>query len=663
VKELEEQLSFQVLKAKEEQEDQENLRPLDVKLTVSLPTNLDPLGEHGGNKKYYNWDFISASTAKFNQQCYGPSSSFYFIGQMSKYLDMALQQHHRSDIQLTSPSRCFSSPTTAGRNEYVQSVFQSSRTELEQHLSRSHEEYFLEMFWGSHHWFYPMIDEAEFRAHYNSLWETSGLCRKPSALVDIVLALCLQYGAARTPPCRITSDDSDEHGDATIAGRHYYRMCQSQLTDELEGPSITTFQCYLLSIIWLMNASFQNMAHSVLATGIRTGVILGLHLEPSLDLPENHRNFRKRLWWTMYGLEMKMAMDLGRPLGVSISQVTCSIPEDKFVRSDSPNEHEIVPKTIFNTQGIKLILATRAIYITFYHACADVLGTSGHKSLYSDPEGLEACAKSLFARIGYLHTWLQQVPEVLRIERRNSGEPYSTDRSALELPSHPGSSFELTQQAVVLEIMYHDFSMSLYRPFISFSRVSSASTPLTEGHAISCVNHGITITNIIHQMLTETDLLNGWHQIFQWQWNSTLSLIGYILAYPAGPSTPAARKALSTAITIFEHLSPSFASAVSAANVARDLSAKADLLMERYRTSMALGGSPGSPLLPLKGSPIDSYFPYEFEPSDFDPIFQNTLTSSTGFTFSFDSIGGCTDLGSDGSTFYDLLDFGDAREF
>ena len=102
----------------------------------------------------------------------------------------------------------------------------------------------------------------------------------------------MQYGAALKPP-KLASPDSEgfDVSDATIAGRWFYRRRQSLLTDKLEGPSITTFQCYLLSVIWLSNAPFQNMA-----MGIRTGIILGLHLEPPEDLPRTQREFRKRLW-------------------------------------------------------------------------------------------------------------------------------------------------------------------------------------------------------------------------------------------------------------------------------------------------------------------------------------------------------------------------------
>ena len=237
----------------------------------------------------------------------------------------------------------------------------------------------------------------------------------------------MQHGAALVPPIRVETNLNDiDRGDATIVGRWLYRRCQSHLADQLEGPSIRTFQAQLLSVIWLKYAAFHNMAHSLLATGIRTGIILGLHLEPSEDFSENHRDFRKRLWWTMYAMELGMAMELGRPLAVNISQVTCSIPADNggYFLYDQRLK-------CYNAHFVKLFLATRAVYITFYRKCAQVLGSSDQKSLYGYPAGLEECAEFMQSKFQYLQTWFHQIPEFLKMERNNSGEPYSTDRSSL----------------------------------------------------------------------------------------------------------------------------------------------------------------------------------------------------------------------------------------
>ena len=515
---------------------------------------------------------------------------------MSSYLAVALQQPHLDHhIHPKSASMSFASPTTLEKGCSQDPDTPTTDPACAASLTGTQEDYFLSLFWQSYHCVLQIIDEVEFREHYRSLWASPGASRKPSALVDIVLALCMQYGVAFVP----RSGTAEGHrgdvdgSDATIAGRWLYRRSQTLLSAELESPSIMTLQCHILSVYYLCNASFQNMAHSTLAVAVRTAQILGLHLEPSEDMPRKEAELRKRLWWTLYTVESKTCMKLGRPWSAQMSEATCTLPADDhelalLSGSSFASFGDNVTWLTYNLQNTKLILAARAIYVAFYDKCADVLGVSNETSLYSDPRNLEDCAQFLFSRMKGLRTWLQNLPESLKTKRKGSGEPFSHDRSRLEVELF--APLWLQRQRLLLELLYHNLAMNLYRPFISFSTAANSSLPFSEGHATSCVSHAIAITKIMHQVLTETDILRGWHEAFQWQWNAALSLIGYTLACPITPSTPSARQAVDQAIEVFETLGKNFAMAASAANVTRDLAAKADLLIQRFGVDMATPG-------------------------------------------------------------------------
>lgn len=205
-----------------------------VSSAASPAANLDPLKEYGGNKKY--WEGIHTSTAQSHQtQYYGPSSSFYFIGRMSSYLATALQQPHSDHhMQPNSASRSFASPTSARRDNIEENLMPTDIPITGALLTGTQEDYFLNLFWQSYHCTLQILDEAEFREHYKSLWATSGTSRKPSALVDIVLAICMQYGIAFIPRGDAKAEptaDVDKN-DATIAGRCFYHRCQTLLTGE-----------------------------------------------------------------------------------------------------------------------------------------------------------------------------------------------------------------------------------------------------------------------------------------------------------------------------------------------------------------------------------------------------------------------------------------------
>jgi hypothetical protein len=72
-----------------------------------------------------------------------------------------------------------------------------------------------------------------------------------------------------------------------------------------------------------------------------------------------------------------------------------------------------------------------------------------------------------------------------------------------------------------------------------------------------------------------------------------MTLVGLILTYPQGPSTPAARSAIDLSISVFDIFGKSFAVAVSAANIVRHLCIKVDFLREQSRAKQ--GVSSGMP--------------------------------------------------------------------
>ncbi|PLB54583.1 fungal-specific transcription factor domain protein [Aspergillus steynii IBT 23096] len=598
-----------------------------------------------GTKK--GWDGIHTRTAHSSQtQWYGPSSAFYFIGRMSAYLSAVLDQPEDDDnMQPNSACRVFTSPTSAKsipEELPAPSAIAEGPVGSETYLNAIEEDYFLNLFWQSYHPTYQILDEADFREHYKSLWADSATTRRPSALVDIMLALCMQYGVALTPDRKVDPLDGQvDINDASIAGRWYYRRSQTLLISELESPSIATLQCHIFSVVYLCNASFQNMAHTTLALAVRTAQILGLHLEPRESLPRPRRELRKRIWWTLYAVESKTCMKLGRPCSMPDMIATCSLPAD---------DHELARLSVSNIAAYgdrvtwltysrlvtELVLAAQTVYRTFYDERAEMLAAKDGKSLYTDLSSLEALAEFLTPQLGCIRKWLQNVPDAMKTKRKD-GEPFSTDRSVLDLERFAPSW--LQRQRLLLELLYHNLSMNVYRPFICFpspSGDSGPSTPVADAHAVSCVDHAIAITHILRQIMPATDFLKGWYEAFQWQWSATLSMVGFILAYPSHPTTPTARAAIDSAITVFEVFGNNFAVASSAANVTRGLAAKADFLAGRLCVGTATLTPPFSdqmePFLGI-GTETGSSLLAD-EPS---AMFQSTLAGAMGLAYNVDS--------------------------
>lgn len=514
------------------------------------------------------------------------------MGRMSSYLQRALAQIN-AEVTSQAAASLFSSINSKDGTLQTKALRRTSSTTFGQRpLSRWQEEYFLDLFWQSYYCMYAIVDKDDFKEHYNSLWNMPYEPRKSSALVDIILAVCMQYATALLPPDLTNSVvNAEEKGkDAATAGRSFYRRCHVLLSDDLECPSIMHVQCQVLSAIYLFNAGSPNAAQGMLALGCRTGMILGLHREPLDDLDDDQQDFQRRLWWTVYALDIKSAVELGRAIAIQFSQVACGLPlpahAPEHGSASSTRTRSSASCLDSNLQFIKLIMSWRSIYVTFWRKCAEYLGASQQRSLYEEPQSLEACAGFLSSRIQYLQSWVDDLPFDLKANRRHGGKAFSTDGTPLDLS--PRLPFLQQRQQVFLELHYHNAAMTLFRPFINFpdlpimnSHDFASKMPLSEANSISCVDHAMAITNTVHQVLTETDLLSGWLETFTWHGNAFLSLIGYVLAYPDGPKTDEARRSIRKSISTFDLLSSSLAMAASSAKVARDLAAKSEVLIER----------------------------------------------------------------------------------
>ncbi|KAF9894916.1 hypothetical protein FE257_004538 [Aspergillus nanangensis] len=516
------------------------------------------------------WEGIHISTARSPQKTwFGPSSLFYFIGRINTFLTSALKQSHSAQRMLPkSASTLLDGPTTlADEDQTTPLVGTDDPIRAGESLSATQEEYFLGLFWQSFYTTYPILDEQDFKDHYNSLWVESETERKPSALVDIAIAVCMQYGTARMPTPRQGAANSD----ATIAGRWHYRRCQTLLATELESPSISTLQCHMLSSIYLCCASFQNMADNACGLAVRTAYMLGLHLEPPATMPRREQELRKRLWWLVYVLESKMSMKLGRPFLLHAHFATCSYPSDdrdtaKQCGSSFAPLADSITWLTWPVHNIKLMVAARTAYTCLYQRIPEIYDLPTNNP---NPH----CTTSL------LEDWLTSLPPLCKTPRQSPGTPFSTDLSPLEI--EPFAPLWLQRERLLLELMYHNLSINLYRPAICFA-LARTPTPLADRTAMKCAAHAVAFTHIVHQVLTSTNILTGWHETFQWSWNAAMTLVGFLLAYPypqsAASTQAAARTALDLAVTVFETYAQSFAVAASAAAIMRDLSGKVDLL-------------------------------------------------------------------------------------
>ncbi|KAM0420279.1 hypothetical protein ACHAPT_011940 [Fusarium lateritium] len=458
------------------------------------------------------------------------------------------------------------------------------------YLTSIQEGYFISLFWQTYHTsLYAVLDEANFKSYYQSLYVNvpAGNPRRPSALVDIVIAMCMQYGTSKLP--RGEQGNIVQDNDATMAGRWYYRRAQALLACEVESPSISTLQCHLLCAIYVCAGSFHNMADSISGLAVRTAYMLGLHLDPPKNMPETERQMRIRLWWSVFELDTKVGMKLGRPFLLQNSHIMPGLPKDTLdaaILSGStfaPITNDTTWLT-FNLHRVKLYSTARKIHSAIY---GHDLGLVDGKTVYQDSDHLEDLARAIHPYTKHLDDWVKEIPSTLKTGRKDQGNAFSTDGSLLDIEQY--APIWLQRQRVLLELEYCHLSVNLNRPFISFA---AQQAPGCQGYEMAgrCASHAIELSNITHQALSSTSLLHGWNEAFQWQWNAAMTLVGFVMAYPQHLLTPAARGAIRLAVSALDTFGASFEAAAKAAVIVRTLSSNIDSFMDSLAATQSSSG-------------------------------------------------------------------------
>ncbi|KAM0084132.1 hypothetical protein ACKRZS_003677 [Fusarium odoratissimum] len=533
---------------------------------------------------------VQFDTATANQssapstQFYGPSSTYYFIHCISQRLKangLALNADQEPHSLI---------PNSASRS--MVNVINTPDAELDEHqtsdnavptraahgltektlsgkdLSATQEAFFLDLFWDSWHCCYQLLDEEEFKAHYKSLWnEPIGNTRKDSPLVDIVLALCMQFGVTSLPRQSGYKAEINSR-DAAVAGRWLYQRCQRLISCDLERPTLETFQCQLWSAVYLANASYQNMAQNMLGVAARTAYTLGLHIEPGNDLPVQGEA-RKRAWCIMFMFETRSCIRLGRPWVTQTQPISPLLPT-----SDQGHVTAGVNQLRYTTERTKLTeIARSAFDSAFNHR------PSG-EACTTTPDSLPKVSASSMDR---LRTWAESLPHMLKTERRSGGKPLSTDLSEIEIEYFAPVS--LRRQRLMLELFYHELILTLGRHCISQSLTCSGGTGTPSSHEVADTSalHAAATTKLLHQVYQEYDILNGWYEPFNCQWNAAITLVGYLLACPKDSlASSIARTALSQSITVLEKMGDFFGTASSAAGVIRTLHQRLNMPVEAH---------------------------------------------------------------------------------
>ncbi|EAA67063.1 hypothetical protein AN8441.2 [Aspergillus nidulans FGSC A4] len=556
--------------------------------TSSISSTARVQTNHEYPKQLGYWGGVQFSPARSTSSrpiWLGPSSLYSYAQRLSAFLSLTLHQEHSVDQLIpisASDNKLLDRPSADPKESMARRLCPSASEHPPKsvYLTPIQEDYFISYFWQTYHVsLFPILDEAQFKRHYQSLWIAGGRERRDSPLVDIIVAMCMQYHIS-TLPLESQSFLVDDKS-ALVAGRWYYWRGQTLLTYELESPSLSTLQCHLLCAVYLCGRSFHNMLDIAVSNAVRTAYTLGLHVDPPSSMPGPEQELRRRLWWAVYVMDSKTGMKLGRPFNLNNTHAMPALPSDTFEAATMGGSgsafnpiNEDTTWLSFNLQQTKLYMTIRAAHNAFYNK--DFHLQDG-QTIWDDPRALQEGAGVLAQFAPSLQTWCNNVPNALRLLRQGNSMPFSTDPGSALFTLEQFAPPWLQRQRVLLELSYHHLCIHLYRPLISFKYCPCPGS-LIEELTLRCVAHAVSLTKITHQVLQETSILDGWHEAFYFQWNAAMTLIGAIMVSPFSSVACDIKSALALAVAVFENFGARMPVAANAMKIIRCLLRKVENL-------------------------------------------------------------------------------------
>ncbi|KAH7113011.1 fungal-specific transcription factor domain-containing protein [Dactylonectria estremocensis] len=148
-------------------------------------------------------------------------------------------------------------------------------------------------------------------------------------LVAIAMAMGSQFEHLHSTSAGIERATETEQGHAALPGTKYLRLSQRLLPAALEARSVETVQSCLLTAFFLLATDDLGSYYTYTGLALRVAITLSLHrLKRNGEREPASASFEesKRLFWTVYCIERRSSMMVGRSETLPVEDITTPLP-------------------------------------------------------------------------------------------------------------------------------------------------------------------------------------------------------------------------------------------------------------------------------------------------------------------------------------------------
>ncbi|KAJ5093950.1 hypothetical protein N7456_009811 [Penicillium angulare] len=366
----------------------------------------------------------------------------------------------------------------------------------------------------------------------------------PTPLQDAITAYTMQYIFHSGLHTRLLGlqwkqfDTGNER--SRVVGMPYFQRCLAYCTQYaiFEAPSLMTLKCFCVMTLFLLDTGQHQTAYAVIGMAVRLAQCLNL----DKVLPSSMGDIEKlQIWWTLIHLDFRCSRYAGKP----VSEIFSAGVSNSYHPSSSVIDSH---SSQYYVESLKLTCAGLTVMRNISHS-SSLIPSSGNESTTTRSQ-----AEALAASLQPLHSWktaLQKNKNFQYLCLDVPGNPLNSasGKDTLNPSIHP---LEI-QQNTLLELQYHDIIISLHRSFIELPATTQThpNSSHTE-NAKTALNHALATIQLIHSRMSQHDVFYGCSELYQYQWNAVLTLIGFMLAYSSSVYCPTALRHVNLALEVFE---------------------------------------------------------------------------------------------------------------
>ncbi|PYH85387.1 hypothetical protein BO82DRAFT_429392 [Aspergillus uvarum CBS 121591] len=335
---------------------------------------------------------------------------------------------------------------------------------------------FLHTFCNEIHTMYPLLHLPTLWHRYTQTWTTWSLgdtepsmpTERHKQFVVAQLLLCLATGRCTASP-RVAGAE-DRHS----AGWSLYRAAAELVGDIFDcfeecSDQILVLQTLALMVIYLFRLDMINKAEKLLAIAISHAHYLGLHRsQPVMEgLTPSEIEINRRLWWCLYTMDRRLAIDTGRPFLIQDINVNTPLPQglhDDYLfyrQVDSALSLISAPQTPNRATGA----VTPIPYLTAMVTYSRVLGKVWEGMYGADPVLQPSPRNSPLLREHFEHL----------ISRAQKEIPPEFVYHLWQRESHPKQPVEwLAKQQTLMRVRWLSLRLLIRRPMLQENTSSPA---------------------------------------------------------------------------------------------------------------------------------------------------------------------------------------------